>query len=252
MKAPVVVFDFDGVICDSTDECLVTSWNTWERWNGRSGLRAALDDFSAADRAAFRPLRPYVRGAGEYYVLRRCLEEGLPICSQLDFEGYCWQWHEHFARFKEMFYHERAQMRADNLEAWLALHPVWTDVVDVFTTLHRERRAYIATLKDGESVRLILEAHNAALPSERILDESRVNSKLEALEMICEAERRPPNEVVFLDDNATHLLAPARAGFACYLTAWGTTLPEHLEIAARERIPVIARPQDLMNPGPTA
>jgi len=28
-----VVFDFDGVVCDSTNECLVTAWNAWERWN---------------------------------------------------------------------------------------------------------------------------------------------------------------------------------------------------------------------------
>ena len=89
MIRPVIVFDFDGVVCDSTDECLVTSWNAWERWNGRSGYRARLEEFTRAERDAFRPLRPYVAGAGAYYVLRRCLEENLPIHAQADFDRYC-------------------------------------------------------------------------------------------------------------------------------------------------------------------
>ena len=42
----LMVFDFDGVVCDSTNECLVTSWNAWEKWESRSTFRENLDDFS--------------------------------------------------------------------------------------------------------------------------------------------------------------------------------------------------------------
>ena len=37
------VFDFfDGVICDSTNECLVSSWNAWQTWTNRSNFRKRL------------------------------------------------------------------------------------------------------------------------------------------------------------------------------------------------------------------
>ena len=70
-KYKYVVFDFDGVVCDSTNECMVTAWNTWERWNKRDGFRRSLDEFTQSEIETFRPLRPYVRGAGEYYILMR-------------------------------------------------------------------------------------------------------------------------------------------------------------------------------------
>jgi len=245
MIRPVIVFDFDGVVCDSTDECLVTSWNAWERWNGRSGYRARLEEFTRAERDAFRPLRPYVAGAGAYYVLRRCLEENLPIHAQADFDRYCQDWQANLEAFKRLFYQERERLRAANLSAWLDLHPVWPEVVEAISRFGREGRAYIATLKDGESVRLILQAHGATLAAERILDQSRIASKLEALEMIRTAEGCPAGDVVFLDDNATHLLGPARAGFVCYLAGWGNTLAEHVEMARQGGIPVIGLEQVL-------
>ena len=46
----IVVFDFDGVVCDSTDECMVTSWNAWEKWNERDAFRTNLREFNEKDR----------------------------------------------------------------------------------------------------------------------------------------------------------------------------------------------------------
>jgi phosphoglycolate phosphatase-like HAD superfamily hydrolase len=235
---PIVVFDFDGVVCDSTDECLVTSWNAWERWHGRSGYRPSLDDFSKSERDAFRPLRPYVRGAGEYYVLRRCLEENLPMSGQSDFENYCRKWMHHLSSFKKGFYEERERMRAENLQGWLDLHPVWPEVVNLLKKIYREGRAYVATLKDGESVRLILEAHNLSLPPERLFDQSQIASKLEALDTIRNIEGCSAQDIVFLDDNVMHLIGPLQAGYPCYLTTWGNASAEYREIAEAYSIPL--------------
>ena len=65
-EARVMVFDFDGVVCDSTNECMVTAWNTWERWSNSDRFRCDLSKFTNSDKESFRKLRPYVRGAGEY------------------------------------------------------------------------------------------------------------------------------------------------------------------------------------------
>lgn len=135
-------------------------------------------------------------------------------------------------------------MRAENLQGWLDLHPVWPEVVNLFKRLYREGRTYVATLKDGESVRLILEVHELPLPAERLLDQSQIASKLEALEMIKEIEGCSAQDLIFLDDNATHLIEPLRAGYSCYLTTWGNAPAEYRKIAEVHGIP-LAKLHDL-------
>ena len=80
------VFDFDGVVCDSTDECMVTSWNAWEEWESRDNFRNDLSEFSENYKSSFRKVRPRVRGAGEYYILCRALSEGISIDNQKIYE----------------------------------------------------------------------------------------------------------------------------------------------------------------------
>jgi phosphoglycolate phosphatase-like HAD superfamily hydrolase len=237
---PIVVFDFDGVICDSTEECLLTSWNAWERRHGRSGYRTSLEEFSKKERDTFRPLRPYVRGAGEYYVLRRCLEENLPISGQSDFENYCRNWKQHLPSFKQIFYEERERMRTENPQDWLDLHPVWPEAIEILARLNKEGRVYVATLKDGESVRLILEAHHISLPVKCLLDQSQITGKLEALDTIRNIEGCSKGDILFLDDNAAHLVEPFRAGYRCYLTTWGYTPADHRKIAETHGIPLLS------------
>ena len=84
-----VVFDFDGVVCDSTNECMVTAWNAWERWNKKEGFRRSLVEFYQSEIENFKPLRPYVRGAGEYYILMRVINSANhSITSQKDFDEF--------------------------------------------------------------------------------------------------------------------------------------------------------------------
>src|SRR5688572_27837456 len=121
----IVVFDFDGVVCDSTDECLVSSWNAWESWNGGQRFRVDLADFDDVESRGFRQIRPRVRGAGEYYVVRRCLEEGVDIGNQPRYDELLERWRDHIEPFKKCFYAARQRLRDYNLKKWLALHPVY-------------------------------------------------------------------------------------------------------------------------------
>ena len=240
MKNRFVVFDFDGVVCDSTDECMVTSWNAWERWNNRPGYRTTIDEFSRSERDSFRALRPFVRGAGEYYVLRRCLQEQRPIRGFSDYERECQSWQSLIAPFKKIFYQERERLRADDLSAWIKLHPIWPEVILLMKQLIAQQRAYIATLKDGESVCVILNSEGIKVPSERLFDQSQISNKMAALEEVSRREAALPAEITFVDDNATHLIEPARGGYTCYLTAWGDTPDDYLRLAKENGIPTLS------------
>jgi phosphoglycolate phosphatase-like HAD superfamily hydrolase len=235
-----VVFDFDGVVCDSTNECMVTAWNAWERWNKKDGFRRSLVEFDQCEIENFRPLRPYVRGAGEYYILMRAINSSNYIISnQKYFDELRLEWKDQLSPFKAIFFQERQRLRSENLNSWIELHEVYDDVIKVMKYLHDQGRLLIATLKDGESVRLILNKNEINILPEEIMDQSKISSKLEALKIFVSEKKIYKNELCFIDDNVTHLLEPYKSGYNVYLTGWGNTMLEHKEIAEKENIPII-------------
>lgn len=234
-----IVFDFDGVVCDSTDECMVTSWNAWEQWEGRNGFRRGVEEFGDSEIRNFRSLRPYVKGAGEYYIVRRLLSEGKMVKDQTQYDFYVEKWREWASSFKEIFFNCRELLRKENLTAWIDLHPVYDDVILLMKDLNLQQRLFIATLKDGESVKLILNHHGVNLDEGRLLDQSMIKSKLQALDIIREMLKCSQTDLLFVDDNLTHLIAPHNAGYHVYLTTWGNVLAEFIKSSQHLSLPTI-------------
>jgi len=239
-KYKYVVFDFDGVVCDSTNECMVTAWNAWERWNKRDGFRQNLDEFTRSEIDNFRPLRPYVRGAGEYYILMRAINSSdVSISSQKDFDDLRQQWEDQLSPFKAIFFRERQRLRSEDLNSWIELHDVYSDVITVMKDLHNQGRLLIATLKDGESVRLILNKNGIDISQKDIRDQSQISSKLEALDYFVNDKKIKKEELCFIDDNVTHLIKPSDNNFNVFLSGWGITMDEHKEKARKRNIPIM-------------
>jgi len=239
-KYKYIVFDFDGVVCDSTNECMVTAWNAWERWNKRDGFRRSLDEFSQAETDTFRPLRPYVRGAGEYYILMRTINSSdVTIRSQRDFDNLHRQWEGQLNSFKDVFFIERNRLRKEDLDRWIELHDVYIDVIDVMKKIHNQGRLLIATMKDGESVKLILIKNGINISPRNILDQSQISSKLEALNYFVDNKQIKKDELCFIDDNITHLIEPSKNNYNVFLSGWGNTIEEHKEIAKKKSIPIM-------------
>ena len=239
-KYRFVVFDFDGVVCDSTNECMVTAWNTWERWSNSDRFRCDLSKFTNSDKESFRKLRPYVRGAGEYYIVMRVLNSTNEIVNnQNDFDALVNLWKDQLKPFKDMFFIERNRLRKKDLDGWIQLHENYHDVIKVMKNLNNENRVLVATLKDGKSVRMILERNNIHISKENILDQSMISSKLEALNHFISVKKINKQELCFIDDNVTHLIEPKKHGFHVFLSAWGETLPEYKEKALKENISIL-------------
>jgi len=235
----IIVFDFDGVVCDSTDECMVTSWNAWEKWESRKSFRKTIDEFSEDEKSNFRKVRPRVRGAGEYYILRRAFSEGINIENQEKYNKLEKDWQEYIEPFKSIFFEARDKLRKNDVNAWINLHPIFDSVIETMKSLNNQNRLYIATLKDGKSVRLILGKQGLKIPTENLLDQSHIKSKLQALNQFQKQIGCDKSDIVFIDDNVTHLLGPKTAGYPVYLTTWGSTMEEYLRMAEQNHIPLL-------------
>ncbi|TGM44522.1 hypothetical protein EHQ92_12850 [Leptospira biflexa] len=239
MKDKIFVFDFDGVVCDSTDECMITSWNTWQKWNGRNLQRRQVVDFTEEEILNFRKLRPRVRGAGEYFILNKILDEKITIDNQNDYELLLANNRENIQKFKILFLSERQIFRAAHPTDWILLHSVYPEVINLLRDLNLQNRLYIATLKDFLSIRMILDYYSVNVEDSKIVDEAKIVSKLDALEKILLLSDTTKEKLIFFDDNVTHLFESFSNGFEVYLTAWSNPIPEYLEQAKIARIPIV-------------
>jgi len=242
-----VVFDFDGVVCDSTDECMLTSWNAWEKWELRNNFRNDLSEFTEDDKLSFRKVRPRVRGAGEYYILRRAIFEKVSVDNQAYYDKLRHDWEEYLTPFKGFFLAARRQLQKDNIDAWIDLHYIFEDAIEVIKKLNEHNRLYIATLKDAESVKLILEKQGVNIPNGNLLDQATIKSKLQALDHIRKKNNCTKNDIIFIDDNVMHLLEPHNAGYNVFLTGWGQVLNEYIDIAKINKIQLLDECTKLLN-----
>jgi len=243
----LIVFDFDGVVCDSSDECMVSAWNAWERWGSRENFCDNLERFSLKEKVFFYSVRPRVKGAGEYYILCRAFFEGIDIKDQKTYDSLVEDWKEFIEPFKIIFYDVREQLRVKNIHNWIKLHHVYEEVINTMHFFNDKNLLYIATLKDRESVQIILNNHGLKISQERLLDQSQIKSKLEALDRIKENTGYLRNNIVFIDDNITHLLEPAATGYKVFLTSWGPTIFEFIDLANKHKIPILEDSKILIN-----
>ena len=161
------------------------------------------------------------------------------VNNQNDFDALVNLWKDQLKPFKDMFFIERNRLRKKDLDGWIQLHENYHDVINVMKNLNNENRVLVATLKDGKSVRMILERNNIHISKENILDQSMISSKLEALNHFISVKKINKQELCFIDDNVTHLIEPKKHGFHVFLSAWGETLPEYKEKALKENISIL-------------
>jgi len=235
------IFDFDGVVCDSTDECMVTSWNAWQKWSGKESFRNNINEFSEEEQNDFRPYRYYVKGAGDYYVLRRLISEmrvnSIKNCH--DFDNYKIKWNEQVKAFKEFIFESRAELRNHSISEWIGLHQVYDEIIDFIRQFSASQSIFIATLKDLDSVKLILSQHEIFLPEEKIFHQGIIKNKLEALDIIRKNENIDSSNMYLFDDNISHLLKPFNHGYRSFQTTWGNVPPDYISEAKKNNVPLI-------------
>ena len=229
----IIVFDFDGVICDSSYECLITSWNAWQYLNKKNDYKINIDSFTQNYINKFLILRPFVKGAGEFYIIHKSIFENIKIQNQKDYDKFLFENKKYLEVFKKLMYEQREKIRSNNLKLWIKLHIFYEEVVDIMKKIPLDN-LYIATLKDSLSVEILLNSLNINIKKEHIFDQSLIKTKLNALEQISKISNN--NNLLLIDDNINHLIAPKEHGFDVLLTRWGNVIPEFSKIAKHYKI----------------
>ncbi len=235
----VFVFDVDGVIIDSTEECLIIAWNAYQNFCNKQNYIMHPDQANADYIKHFKSIRNYVRSMDEYMIVfRTSLGE---ITNQQTYEIKLNILNvEERERFGIYFFESRKEFKANDKNAWFSLHTIYPGIEQIIREINNTLSTYIVTGKDKNSVLDFFSLLNVDIASDKIFDKNAAKNKLTALEKIYQIEKVNREEICFLDDNVTHLISPSEKGYRVLLADWGYGMPEHFSLAKSKNIKIIS------------
>jgi hypothetical protein len=149
MKAthvPTLVFlDFDGVICDSALECLVSSWRACYCRGPAPPCPASVP---VALRARFLALRPFIRSGEDFLLIQEILQKDLDVRTQAQFDALAEQrGEETMRRYAHRFQAAREELLRQDPHTWVGLHRVYPHVLAGFPRWSASPCLYILSTK---------------------------------------------------------------------------------------------------------
>ena len=223
--------DFDGVIADGIDECLVVSWLAWHNKTIPECPQNLLDSIPAKFRQEFNRLRSYVRH-DEHFMAPFAISTSNQLRSQRDFDSVFSTLDDDLIKqFTTKFQKTRMKLRHIHPDEWLAFHTLYAGIQSLFMAGHT---IFIVSGKDTESIHEICKTNNIQIEKNKIF--GGLKSKTEVLQTLFTQSKINKVRMIFCDDNLPNVISSKALGIKTYWARWGYHTEEHLEIAKNKSI----------------
>lgn len=242
----VLALDFDGVICDSVDECLITACNAWNMLQGSSTRIASLAEVEPHVAQRFRQHRHLARNAPDFWPLLHWTLTGNTTLDEAELASFRMENTRIIKRFEPAFFAAREEYRSKDPEQWLALNRYYPEFQDGWDQLMGKYPTHIITTKDLRSVEYFNRQWNLGIPPEHLwTNEQRLSKGAIAQRIINESGIRP-EELFFVDDHPHHLQDVATTGACCFWASWGYLGAAGLSLPESSSAVSLARLADLL------
>jgi phosphoglycolate phosphatase-like HAD superfamily hydrolase len=215
MTPPLLVLDFDGVICDSVDECFVSSWTAYHevlrgRTPGTPGEK---------ERRAFAALRPYIRAGEDFILIQQLIEDGRSVENQAGFDQEARRCGAALrARSRDAFYQARSAFLARDRAGWIALNRIYPHVRQGFRMIPPGAPVSILSTKKPPFIAEILSAHGLPFDAGKITW-SDTEPKLITVERL--RAEAGSSSAVFIEDQVDAITGNANPAITVHLATWG-------------------------------
>jgi phosphoglycolate phosphatase-like HAD superfamily hydrolase len=255
----ILALDFDGVIVDSAWECLFVSHNayfqvykqkekdffggepfTFENWENIKKKYIKEIEY-------YRVMRPYIRGANDYGLIIKLLEEKKLIKSQEEFDAYRKTVDFKFKDFHQEFYKERDRIQAMDFRAWFKLESAFPKITkDINKLLEEGTKIIIATSNRRRAIAqcFTTEYLGFEIKKEDILDKKYGENKSEQMKQIVKIYNVKFEEIYFVDDQVSHLIQTRPLGVKVFLAGWSYATDIQKKEARKQNIPIIEKEED--------
>lgn len=251
MPDEILALDFDGVICDSAGECLVSSYAAFAEAKGLSFI-PRLTQVPKHYATEFFRIRPFVRDGDDYLKAPYFIDRDISIQSQEDFDRGSSELLDQICRFygvesdralEAHFQHYRGRVRTWDEKAWMDMNPLYAGMVEALARcVDCLGSIYVTTSKPTDPALRILRHHGVEIPEDRILGKDKVEKTLAKnghLAQVQELTSTSLERIHFLDDQISHLKAAGELGVKCYLASWGYNTPKQWDEAKTIGIEVL-------------
>jgi phosphoglycolate phosphatase-like HAD superfamily hydrolase len=255
----ILALDFDGVIVDSVLDSLFVGHNTYLRLYGREvkknfgGELFTFENWEKIKRnyqkeiKYYRTLRPYIRGATDYGLIQKLMEEKKVIESQEEFDSYRNSVDFDFEDYEKEFYKERERLQNIDYSAWFNLEPPYPKIIQgMKKLLEEEIKIVIATSNRRKAIMKSFtpEYFGFTIDPKDILDKRFGEDKSEQMRHIVKFYKVNFEDIYFVDDQISHLIQTKPLGIKVILAGWSYATEAQKEEARKQDILVIEREED--------
>jgi len=255
----ILALDFDGVIVDSVLDSLFIGHNAYLRLYGQGekkyfgGELFTFENWEEIKKhyqeeiKYYRTLRPYIRGATDYGLIQKLMEEKKFIKSQEEFDNYRKTAVFDFETYEKEFYKERERLQDVNYRAWFNLEPPYPKIIEGMKKLLEEgTKIVIATSNRRKAIARSFtpEYFGFNIDLEDILDKRFGEDKSEQMRQIIKLYKVKFKDIYFVDDQVSHLIQTIPLGIKVILAGWSYATDIQKEEAREQNIPLIEREED--------
>lgn len=227
----VFALDFDGVIADGLNECLLVTWNGYHDLDASSFSYGGLDNLPASFIKRFTHCRKFAKHLGHFAVAIFDLDT--PIRTQQDYERlYLSLDPIEVENFVVKVNEYRAKVRQERETFWLEQHALYPNIQSFLKAL--DAPLYIVSAKDRDSIIKILAKTGIKVDPHHVFGEQR--DKIAALRAIQQKHDVLPSSIFFLDDNIINAIDVKQAGYSAYWAVWGYQAEHHWELASQHQV----------------
>jgi len=236
MGKTIYVLDFDGVVCDSRLECMVTSYIAYQRLYNQELVRTfSHDNIKENWKTKFFQYRFLARIAREYKLLWDLITLEHPISSSQSLYKQTRSEPDELIRFHELFYSTRKRWIEKDIGSWIKNNPLYREIIPYIEKWYAKNQLLIASAKDRNSIRMILEF--AGIPvSDDIIYGNEEGDKPDHFADIC--LQNPDSDIIFIDDNLENLLL-VKKKIKLNLAIWGYNCEEDIKYAREAGINIL-------------
>jgi len=229
----MLAFDFDGVIADGLDECLLVSWIAYHGLEIDTFSPMGLDSVPTSFREDFSRLRRFVRHDGHFLVA--FTENTQMIDDAFAFEErYAFIPEKEREEFRTQFVATRTAVRDAHETYWLRLHRTFSEVIGIIASSGGNIK--IVSGKDARSIIDILRNQGIHMAETDVF--GRLTSKKDVLTALLSEARERREELVFIDDNLANVCEAIELGARGIWASWGHHSEDDVVRAGREGVPI--------------
>ena len=235
----IIALDFDGVIVNSVNECLLVGYYAYQKFAEPSIKLKSIENLSDSELKLLTSYRPFVLSGEDYVFISMALELNHHFKNQSDYDKFKLENIEYARQFYKMFQNERSNLLNTNRKLWFKLNEFFIGMESFMRINCSSDNLIIISTKPKIFIIEILKNHNINFDEQRIFHASNVDTKKDIIRRFLSDNSIEPNNFFFIDDQISTLKDVKSLAINCFLAEWGYNTKIEAVDAVKNHIPVI-------------